>query len=66
LAQLFGDAAPGTVVPLTQQDLADLTGAARPTVNQSLKVLESRGAIELFRGGVRLLDVEVLRRRAGE
>lgn len=65
LADTFGGAASGTEVPVTQQDIADLAGAARPTVNQSLKALESRGAIAVFRGGVRIVDIDVLRSRAG-
>ena len=46
------------MVPLTQQDLAELAGATRPTVNQSLKKLEAAGAVELYRGGVRIADAE--------
>jgi CRP-like cAMP-binding protein len=54
----------GTELPLTQQDIADLAGATRPTVNQSLKKLEAQGAVALFRGGVRIADEALLRRRA--
>ena len=64
LASLHGGPVPGTELPLTQQDIADLAGATRPTVNQSLKKLEAQGAVTLFRGGVRIADVDLLRRRA--
>ena len=65
VAALWGGAERGTRLPLTQNDVADLVGATRPTVNQSLKKLEARGAIELYRGGVRIADVDELRVRAG-
>ncbi len=64
LAALHGGPVPGTSLPLTQQEMADLAGAARPTVNQSLKRLEAQGAIALYRGGVRIVDADVLRKRA--
>ena len=64
LASMHGGPVRGTELPLTQQDIADLAGATRPTVNQSLKKLEAQGAVTLFRGGVRIADAELLRRRA--
>ena len=64
LAAMHGGPVAGTELPLTQQDMADLAGATRPTVNQSLKKLESQGAIALFRGGLRITDADLLRRRA--
>jgi CRP/FNR family cyclic AMP-dependent transcriptional regulator len=58
-------AAPGPVtVPLTQEDLAGLCGATRPTTNQILKRLEADGLIALGRGRVTVLDAEGLRGRA--
>ena len=64
LAAMHGGPVRGTELPLTQQDIADLAGATRPTVNQSLKKLEAQGAVTLFRGGVRIADEALLRRRA--
>jgi CRP-like cAMP-binding protein len=64
LAALHGGPVRGTELPLTQQDIADLAGATRPTVNQSLKKLEAQGAVALFRGGVRIADADLLLRRA--
>ena len=50
-------AAPGPVtVPLTQEDIAGLCGAARPPTNQVLKSLETEGLIEVGRGRVVILD----------
>ena len=66
VAELYGGVRRGTAVPLTQQDLADLAGATRPTVNQSLQKLAASGAVELFRGGVRIADAAVLLRSLGE
>lgn len=52
------------VVPLTQDDVAQLAGATRPTTNQVLKRLEADGVLRLSRGRVEILDVPGLRERA--
>ena len=54
----------GHTVPLTQEVIAELSGAGRPTVNQVLRDEEKRGTIELARGRTRILDVPGLARRA--
>lgn len=59
------DEKPPVSVPLTQTDIANLAGTTRPTANQALKELESRGMIALSRGRVDILDPRALRRRAG-
>lgn len=68
LSDRFGAAAEdGTVhVPheLTQEELAQLVGASRETVNKSLAEFVSRGWIRLEGRGVHLLEVDRLRRRA--
>jgi CRP-like cAMP-binding protein len=65
LAQLYGDGSDGpTPVPLTQEVIAELTGASRPTVNQVLREEERRGTIELQRGKTVVLDIESLTRRS--
>ena len=61
----FADRDAPVVVPLNQEQIAQLVGTTRPTVNHSLKKLESLGLIELTRGQVRLLDVSGLLRRCG-
>jgi CRP-like cAMP-binding protein len=61
LAGLYGDGGDGPVtVPLTQEVVAELAGATRPTVNQVLRDEERRGTIELGRGRIRILDVSKL------
>ena len=49
---------------LTQEELAQLVGASRETVNKSLAEFVSRGWIRLEGRAVTLLDVYRLRRRA--
>jgi CRP-like cAMP-binding protein len=53
----------GTVVPLTQDDLADLAGTSRATVNRVLREEEERGAVKLDRGRTTILEGETLERR---
>jgi CRP/FNR family transcriptional regulator, cyclic AMP receptor protein len=62
-------AVPGTstvLIPITQDDLADMAGATRPTVNQVLQRLAADGTVALGRGRIELLDVPGLRRRSGQ
>jgi CRP/FNR family transcriptional regulator, cyclic AMP receptor protein len=53
----------GAVVPLTQESLAELAGTARGTVNRVLREEQSRGAVSLERGRVRVLDEDALAAR---
>lgn len=67
LAERFGQRTDeGIHVPhdLTQEELAQLVGASRETVNKSLAEFVSRGWIRLEGRAVLLLDVDRLRRRA--
>ena len=52
-------------IPITQDDLAGMAGATRPTVNQVLQRLAADGTVALGRGRIELLDVPGLRRRGG-
>ena len=52
----------GEVLRITQQELAYLAGLSRQRVNEALKVLESRQLIRVEYGGLRILDLEGLRR----
>ena len=69
LVELAGIYADGTTtavtIPLTQDQLAELVGAARPSVNQVLQRLVAQGVIELGRGRMSVLDLPRLRRTAG-
>ena len=50
---------------LTQEELAQLVGASRETVNKALADFASRGLLRLEARAVVILDVERLTRRAG-
>lgn len=64
LAALYGAGEPGTVVPLTQDDIAGLAGTSRATVNRVLRAEAARGVVELRRGKTVVLDPEGLARRS--
>ena len=64
LAELYPAADGVPVITLTQEAIAELAGAARPTVNQVLREEEKRGTIELGRGRVRILDLSAIRKHA--
>ena len=65
LARVYGDGSRKSVIPLTQEHLADLVGGTRPSVNQVLQRLVAQGIVELGRGRVVVLDEAALRRKAG-
>jgi len=52
------------VLPFTQDDLAGMAGATRPSVNQALRALEALGIIRLGRGRVEIVDLAALNQRA--
>jgi CRP-like cAMP-binding protein len=52
------------VVLLTQEELADMAGTSRATVNRVLRGEERRGNVELGRGRILVRDLEELRRRS--
>jgi CRP/FNR family cyclic AMP-dependent transcriptional regulator len=43
-------------IPLTQEDLAEIAGVTRPTVNRVLKKEQDRGTIKLSRGSITVTD----------
>lgn len=59
----YGDGARSDEVtlPLTQVEIAELSGASRPTANRFLRRLERDGVVRLRRGHVTVLDVSALR-----
>jgi CRP/FNR family transcriptional regulator, cyclic AMP receptor protein len=65
LALLYGRGARGTVVPLSQQEIAGLAATSRATVNRVLRAEEKRGVVELHRGQTTIVDPQALGRRAG-
>jgi CRP-like cAMP-binding protein len=64
LAELYADGPGAVEVPLTQDDLAELAGTTRTTVNRALRKAEARGVLELRRGRTIVLDAAALERRA--
>jgi CRP/FNR family transcriptional regulator, cyclic AMP receptor protein len=62
LAAVYGGNGEPVVVPLTQDDLAELVGTTRSTVNRVLRVAQDKGAIRLARGRVEILDLGELDR----
>lgn len=66
LSQLYQGGAHGVVdIPLTQEELAELAGTSRATVNAVLGDAQARGLVELRRGKVRIVDLAGLAARAG-
>jgi CRP-like cAMP-binding protein len=51
----------GSVLRITQQELAYLVGLSRQRVNQALTTLTQRGALAVEYGGLRVLDLQALR-----
>ena len=52
----------GSLLRITQQELGYLVGLSRQRVNEALKRLDESGVIQVEYGGVRVLDLERLRR----
>ena len=66
LSQLYQVGAHDFVdIPLTQEELAELAGTSRATVNAVLGDAQTRGLVELRRGKVRIIDRVGLTARAG-
>ena len=60
VAELAGD---GGEVPLTQEELSNLAGTSRATVNRVLREAQARGVVALRRGRIEVLDAARLARR---
>jgi CRP-like cAMP-binding protein len=54
----------GTLLRITQQELGYLVGLSRQRVNEALKALQAHGCIRIEYGGVRVTDIDALRRVA--
>lgn len=64
LEALYGDGSGQATIPLTQEDLAEMAGTSRATVNRVLRGEQRRGTVELRRGRTIVLDLAGLERRA--
>jgi CRP-like cAMP-binding protein len=64
LVALYGDGSLPVVIPFTQEEIAQIVGTTRPTVNKVLKAAAARGILELRRGHVEIIDLDQLARRA--
>lgn len=66
LCERYGpaDVARPALVPLTQSEIGELAGAARPTTNRVLRGLAEEGVVVLHRGSVEVRDRRALARRA--
>jgi CRP/FNR family cyclic AMP-dependent transcriptional regulator len=56
LADLYGPEEGARVIPLTQEEIAELAGTSRATVNRVLRTEERAGSLELTRGRTTVLD----------
>ena len=63
LADAYRSGPGAAVVPLTQEDVAAMAGTSRATVNRVLRDEQRRGAVELTRGRVSVLERRELERR---
>jgi CRP/FNR family transcriptional regulator, cyclic AMP receptor protein len=64
LAVLYRAGDGPVVVPLTQEELAEMAGTSRATVNRVLREDEQRGTVELKRGKTVIIDQQALAKRA--
>jgi len=53
-----------SVIPLTQEQLAEMAGTSRATVNRVLREEQKRGTVELRRGSTAVLDGAAIVRRS--
>lgn len=64
LADIYDEGNGVCIVRLAQDDLGDLAGASRATVNRVLRLEERRGTVSLHRGSTTILDRRRLEQRA--
>ena len=63
LAQTYRPRSGQITIPLTQDELAELVGGTRPSVNQVLRRLVDQGELEVGRGRIVVTDLEALRQQ---
>jgi CRP-like cAMP-binding protein len=52
------------IIPLTQEDLAQMAGTTRPTANKVLRAAEEAGVLAISRGRIDVIDTRALAKRA--
>jgi CRP-like cAMP-binding protein len=57
------DATP-TTIPLTQEELAQLVGTTRPTLNRQLQLAAKAGIVQIHRGSIEVLDRSAIEAKA--
>jgi CRP/FNR family cyclic AMP-dependent transcriptional regulator len=61
IAEFSGD---GAVIPLTQEELSNLAGTSRATVNRVVRDAQERGELDVRRGRIEVIDAAGLSVRA--
>jgi CRP-like cAMP-binding protein len=64
LCELYPESDDRLLIPLTQEELANMAGTTRPTVDLVLREEQRRGTVELERGRIVVLDRGEIVRRA--
>lgn len=64
LTKIYGASSEGMTIPLTQEELAELAGTSRVTVNRVLREEERKGNVKVARGTTRIISSEAIRARA--
>jgi len=59
---LHGVSSPTVDIRVSQQDLANMAGGSRESVNKHLQVLHRRGLIDLGKGSIMIRDVDAIER----
>ena len=65
LAELYARGGSPAVIPLTQEEVAALSGTTRSTVNRVLRKAEETGLVALRRSAIEIVDLVGVRRKAG-
>jgi CRP/FNR family cyclic AMP-dependent transcriptional regulator len=53
----------GGVIPLTQEELSNLAGTSRATVNRVVRDAQARGELDVRRGRIEVIDPDALAAR---
>ena len=64
LCEIYGQGVPGTVIPLSQDEIAGLAGTSRPSVNQVIQRLAAERLLTAARRHIVVLRPDELRRQA--